>query len=753
MIRPLPRVPGARPLAYISIRQKDLVLEGEIAQPSSSLAGEAILALSDGEGRARALVNGSNGASRNMWRMGLVTTRGTGTVTSRNGPCPCGSGRKYKQCCLTARPAGTLLDDRRGTRPNPAVQPARLPEPAVAAPMKGSGDELRQLGVAAMRGGDLERAVELITRAIEIDPTMPGYFQDLTNAIQCMGDLTIASAMCLQRLWPDDGQVQQLVADALARGGDYRAALDAYQAILQQRPSDGPALQALAFVLGELGDNGEAEVAYREAIASDPNNAALHHNLGDCLRQLGRLDEACSALEEAVRLSPEAPKSLMNLAHLQQMLCRWQGLEDRWARIRTLLNAAPGSAINPFFFLNVPATAAEQLRCAQNWTEEHYGALKTGISAQRIARLHRRHERLHIGYISSDFREHPLSRTMAEVFELHDRSDLTISAYSIGPDDHSALRARVVHSMDRFVELFGASRAVAAEQIETDGVDILVDLNGHTTMNRADILALRPAPIQVSFWGFPGSTGASFIDYAIVDPYVVPVSEQACYSERLAYMPNCYMPIDSTRQVSSDGVTRAACGLPDEGFVFCAFNNVVKITPAMFAVWMRVLDATPGSILWLLETNRWAPECLSGEAERAGINPRRLVFAPALPPQQHLARHTVANLFLDTLPYNGHTTTSDALWSGLPVLTCTGETFASRVAGSALRAAGLPGLVTNSLAEYEAQAIALARDPARLNGLRSQLWANRETAPLFDCRRFTRDLETLYRRMWDDYAR
>jgi protein O-GlcNAc transferase len=717
-------------------------------------------------------------------------TRG---ALSRNGRCLCGSGRKYKQCCLEALPRSLAPDSKPGkvSSRTPEASAALL-QPTTDPPEPARADELHNLGVAALREGQFERAVELISQAIELEGAAADYYLDLAAAIQGLGDLTVTSAKSLHRLWPNDWQIQKMVADALFHWGDHLAALEAYRAALRIRPADGSSLNSLAFILGEIGDNGAAVVAYREGLALDPSNSALYHNLGDCLRLLGRLDEAIVALEEAVRLAPESMKSLLNLAHLQQILCQWQGLEGRWKSIRSILaldadsNASvrtgepdgdahlPGSdlsgpfgtdaegcsgagctdtALNPFFFLSVPGTPAEQLACARAWSNERYSALPTDRHALRSMRQLKSHERLHIGYISSDFRDHAVARLIAEVFELHDRSRFAISAYSIGPDDQSPLRQRIVRSMDRFIDLSQASHAEAAQKIRADSVDILVDLNGHTAMNRADILALRPADIQVSYWGFPGTTGAPYIDYAIVDRFVVPPQQQVFFSERLAYLPHCYMPNDRKRRIAAGPLQRERCGLPAAGFVFCAFNHPAKITPDMFATWMRVLAATPDSVLWLLETNRWASDNLRGEALRAGIDQQRLIFAPMQPLHDHLARHRLADLFLDTLPYNGHTTTCDALWVGLPVLTCAGETFASRVAGSALYAAGLPELVTTSLTAYEALAVSLARDPARLQTLRERLAHDHEVAPLFDCTIYTRNLEALYRRMWEELCR
>ena len=354
--------------------------------------------------------------------------------------------------------------------------------------------------------------------------------------------------------------------------------------------------------------------------------------------------------------------------------------------------------------------------------------------------------RLRIGYLSSDFHDHATAYLIAELIERHDRDRFEIYGYSYGADPGGAMRARLVSAFDRFTDIDALPHRDAAARIRADDIDILVDLKGHTHRARPKILAFRPAPVQVNYLGFPGTMGAPFIDYIVADEFIVPRDRQMLFAEKLAYLPDCYQPNDTRREIAA-APGRAACGLPAQGFVFCAFNNSFKITPAFFAIWMRLLQQVPGSVLWLLESNALVRRNLGAAAVAAGVDPGRLVFAPMQPHGQHLARHRHADLFLDTLPCNAHTTASDALWAGLPVLTCVGETFAGRVAGSIVRAAGLAELATNSPRDYEAQALALARDPARLAGIRSRLGAGREKLPLFDMAKRTRDLEALYARM------
>jgi Glycosyl transferase family 41/Galactosyltransferase/Glycosyl transferase family 2 len=354
--------------------------------------------------------------------------------------------------------------------------------------------------------------------------------------------------------------------------------------------------------------------------------------------------------------------------------------------------------------------------------------------------------RIRIGYLSADMHEHATAYLLAQMFELHDRDRFEVFVYSYGPDDRSPMRRRLRGAVEHFIDVRSEAERRTAERIRADGIDVLVDLKGYTTEGRAEILAYRPAPIQVSHLGYPGTLGASHIDYLVSDPIVSPRAHEADYAEKLAWLPHSYQPNDRTRVVN-DVRDRAAAGLPEEAFVYCSFNNTYKITPQVFDTWCRILHAVPGALLWLLDANLQAKHNLWKHAEARGIARKRIVFAPRMPQAQHLARICNADLFLDNLPVNAHTTASDALWAGVPVLTAPGATFVSRVTASLVAAAGVPELAVASLAEYEAQAIALARDPARLQALRQRLRDGRGSSPLFDSNRYTRNLEALFARM------
>jgi predicted O-linked N-acetylglucosamine transferase (SPINDLY family) len=360
----------------------------------------------------------------------------------------------------------------------------------------------------------------------------------------------------------------------------------------------------------------------------------------------------------------------------------------------------------------------------------------------------RNHDRLRIGYVSGDFRRHATTQLAAELFEAHDRSRFEIFAYAYGPNNDDAMRARLRAGFDRFIDITGHSTAEAADAIRRDEIDILIDLKGYTFDARTKLFALRPAPIQVNYLGYPGTMGASFIDYIVADAVVIPPGAERLYSEKIVRLPGCYQPNDSTRPLAPEPPPRAALGLPEDGFVFCCFNQTYKITPDIFGVWMALLRELPGSVLWLIAFNKEAPVRLKAMAKAQGVDPARLIVGPQLPPNDHLARLGRADLFLDTHPCAAHTTASDALWAGVPVLTLAGQVFQSRVAASLLTALGLEELITDSLPAYHAMAKRLAADPAFLRDLRDRLARQRTDSDLFSGRAIARKLESAFAEMW-----
>ncbi len=569
---------------------------------------------------------------------------------------------------------------------------------------------LHLLGMAALQDGNPGEAVELLRRAVRSDPHFAVASNDLGNLLAMQG----------------------MLAEAVAN----------YRRAIAEAPDFAEAHNNLANLLQMTGSLEEAVARYRTAIGLRPGYAEAFRNLGSALRRLGRLDEAVTALRTAIEIDPAFTAAISPLAHLSKELCDWRQLDALTAQLIEIVEA--GSAgVNPFVFLSLDTTPRQQWLCAKRWAAEQLGATGEWPAACQGK------GRITIGYLSADFQEHATAHLIAELFQLHDRGRFRVIGYSYGRDDGSAARRRLKESFDEFVELLDCSHAESAARIRADKVDILVDLKGYTTDARPEILLLRPAPIQVSYLGYPGTMGSDAVDYVLVDRQVVPADEQPFFTERLVHLPDCYQVNDRRRPIAPRIPARAECGLPQTAFVFCCFNSAYKITAPTFDIWMRLLGGVPGSVLWLLEPNATAAANLRREAESRLVGgAARLVFAPSLPNSEHLARLGLADLFLDTLPYNAHTLASDALWGGCPVITCVGRAFPGRVAASLLRAVGLPELATHSLAEYGSLAFQLAGDPLRLRAIREKLQANRLTTALFDSRRFTRHIESAFETMW-----
>ena len=473
-----------------------------------------------------------------------------------------------------------------------------------------------------------------------------------------------------------------------------------------------------------------------------PDRLETRHLLGNLLRYVKRYEEAALQLQWVCQRSPEHPYLLGDLVQAKLNACDWNGIEHDLQRIREAVIACR-PAVDPFTLLALADDPLLHLECAQTLV----GSAFPPSSDLAPVATDRQAGKLRVGYYSADLHNHATALLMAELFERHGREGFEWFAFSYGPDVQDAMRQRLSAAFDHFIDVRERSDLEIAQLSRDLHIDIAVDLKGFTQHHRFGIFAHRCAPVQVSYLGYPGTTGADYMDYVIADKVVIPERNQSHYTEKVAYLPHSYQVNDGKRKISDRMFTREEAGLPLQGFVFCCFNNNYKIQPATFDGWMRILQAVDGSVLWLLEDNPMAGKNLRREAGARGVDPARLVFAPRMLLEDHLARHSLADLFLDTLPYNAHTTTSDALWAGLPVLTCMGESFASRVAASLLQAVGLPELVAQTPQAYEARAIELARDAAQLQGLRERLRTQGRSSALFDAKQFARHIESLYATM------
>jgi protein O-GlcNAc transferase len=642
------------------------------------------------------------------------------------------------------------------------------------------------LGALTNRGNALARlgrhaeAIACYEALLAVRPSDVNALSNRAIALKDLGWYEEAMASCEQALKIDPNSVAASITrgNILAKLCRYEEALASFERAAAVDPRDVDALNNRGFALtqlrrfgdafatferalaidpaniGVLGNRGaallatnrfeEALAAFDRALALKPDDAESLYHRGHALANLSRYDEAVSAWERVLAIDPGHPHALGALAFYRLMLCDWSKAEEFETKLKRALEDER-AVVEPFTLLAYPIGPADQLRHTRRFVRARIPAVP------RLARPHKARvgEKIRLAYLSADFRNHATAWLAAELFELHDRSRFDVLGVSYGVDDGSEIRRRLAAAFDQFHDVaLRSDREVAQLLLDLD-VDIAVDLKGHTQHGRPAILAYRPAPVQVSYLGYPATMGVDFIDYVLADRIVLPFDQQQSYSEMIVHLPNCYQINDSKREIAAEAPTRSAVGLPETGFVFCSFNNSYKLTPQFFDVWMRLLRQVEGSVVWLLGTSEAATRNLCNEASARGVDPSRLVFAPKMEISKHLARHRLADLFLDNLPVNAHTAASDALWVGLPVLTCMGENFVGRVAASVLSAAGVPELITRSLDEYEALALKLAADPALIAAIRQKLDGNRKTCPLFDTDRLRRDIERAYVTMWD----
>lgn len=602
-------------------------------------------------------------------------------------------------------------------------------------------DALHMLGVLAYQSGKLERAATLLAKAIAIEPddararnNYGNILQDLRRRDEALVQYNKAIA-----LDPNYPEAHNNRGDLLQTAGRTDAAMASYDKAIKLSPRYAVAHYNRANLLKSMGQWEQAIASYDQALAIAPDYADALHNRGHVFAECKQFDRAVQSYDSALKFKTDIPYLPGTRLNLKMHLCDWSefspSLSSLSADIKQGKKVCP-----PFPLLALSADPALQQKVAQIWIQDKHPRAVIAKNFQ----IRARHARLRIGYFSADLWSHPVAHLIAGVFDSHDRTRFEIHAFSSGPDTQDPMRKRLEQAFEHFHDVRLSSDAEVIALTRKCELDIAVDLSGLTKGCRPGLFAAGVAPVQINYLGYPGTMGAPFIDYIIADQTLIPEKSRAFYSEKIIYLPHSYQANDRKRQIADQQFARSELGLPEKGFVFCCFNNHFKILPSTFDGWMRILKTVPGSVLWLIGGSDLTVSNLKGEAQRRDIDPSRLVFAQHMPLDAHLARHHAADLFLDCLPYNAHTTASDALWAGLPVLTCLGESFPSRVAASLLNAVGLPELICETQAEFEDLAITLAQNPARLSALRERLNSNRLKAPLFDTDLMTRHLEQAY---------
>lgn len=614
---------------------------------------------------------------------------------------------------------------------------------AVAQAAPQFSDAWRWLGVVLARQGRLDDARACLARAVALAPEVAGALSDLANVLMLLRRPGEALAYYDRALALAPDGVDALVGrgTALHELARHAEALAAHDRALAQDAGNARAMCNRGTTLAALSRHDDAIAAFTRALAAAPDFVEARVGRAAALARLGRYDEAIPDLERAQELAPGTRFASGALLHARRYCCDWSAFEDDAQRVLREVKAGQ-CAITPFAFLDVTDDPRDQHACARIWLRETCLLPPATIAAAARAAP----ERVRIAYLSTDFCEHALAYLMAGVFEAHDRSRFDVTAVALRPAPRDAMRVRLERAFERFIDAGERTDREIVDLLRAMEIDIAVDLNGFTADSRTGIFAQRAAPVQASYLGYPGTMGAPFIDYLIADAYVIPPAARAHYAEHVVCLPDTFQANDRARRGGATP-TRAEVELPADGFVFAAFNSAHKLSPRMFDVWTRLLACRADSVLWLTAGTPLIEANLRREAHARGIASGRLVFAPRVRYPAHLARLPLADLFLDTLPFNAGATASDALWMGLPVLTCSGEAFAARMAGSLLHAIGVPELATATLAAYEALGADLASDPARLAGLRRRIAEHRDTHPLFDTDRFCRSLEAAFERM------
>ena len=603
------------------------------------------------------------------------------------------------------------------------------------------------LGAAAAQSGQIDKSIRAFEKVIAINPDSAESHYNIGIAHQKQGKLddAIASYEKALSLKPDYAEACNNLGVALKDQGKFDDAIASYEKALFLRPDYAEAYYNLGIAFQNHGQLSKAIESYEKLLSLRPDYAGAYNKLANTFQDQGKLDRAIACYEKALSLQPDYESARAQKLHQQAQICDWSIFDANGLDVSDL--GVVDKCVHPFALLSIEDAPDRHRKRAEMYCREAYSCHALAFPKKRS----RKPKRIRLGYFSADFKEHPVAHLIAKVLEKHDRDQFEVFGYSLHGNKQSELRQRIINSFDCFADAQQMSERELALKARHDDIDIAIDLTGYMQNARSLVFANRAAPIQINYLGFPGSMGAEFIDYIIADRNLIPNDFQKFYSEKPIYLPHHYQAQNDELDIADKTPTRYSLGLPEKGFVFCAINNTYKITPREFDIWMRLLQNVNGSVLWLLESNKWAKENLLKEAAARGVGPKRLVFAKKVPHSEYLAQFRRADLYLDTFNYNAGATASNALWAGLPVLTKQGKSYAARMASSLLRSIGLSELITTNETEYENLAMKLAQDPERLSALKQMVSASRTTMPLFKSELFTRHLENGYQQAYARY--
>jgi len=611
--------------------------------------------------------------------------------------------------------------------------------------MKSVTDQLIQ-AIELQGRGELDEAVKCFIQILLIDPNNAGALYSLGVIHLNSGNRDEAFSLTDRgvRVAPSFAPLRFVHGAVLQAMGDKEGALCSYDEALKIQPDYTEVLMNSGVLLRNMFRHKEALERFNRVLQINPNHVGALGNCGILLTEFKQSESAIAMFQKLIQLNPEFDYGLGLLFYERMHICDWTDFNE--LRQQIVEGVRQGRRVCKSLAFMAASEDAKDHQLAAQLFASHY-CPKQPKSFWRGERY--RHNKIRVAYISPDFREHPVGHLMAGIFEHHDKARFETTAISLGIDDGSRLRARMLNSFDHFIDVRDMGSEQVASLMRDMEIDIAIDLGGYTSDTRTEILAYRPAPVQVNYLGYPGTMGTDYIDYIVADRHIIPAGHQQYYNEKVVYLPDAYLPTDGGLKISDRTPTRAECGLPDTGVVFCSFNHDHKISPSMFALWMRLLSQVPGSILWLMSRSEVSQRNLQSAAQTQGVDPGRIIFATRVPlVEDHLARYRQADMFLDTTPYNAHTTAADALMAGLPVVTCMGNSFPSRVAGSLLHAIGMQELITHSFEEYEALALRLARDSSLLAEVKARIATNKSSCSLFDTKSFCFNLESIYVAMW-----